>query len=272
MDTLGDVQGDASDSRRSPWRVLTRGIPLGTIAGTRLVVTPSWFVAAVITTVLTAPLVRSLTGLESTAGAGVIAAAMVVLLGVSVLAHELGHCIAANAYGIRVPEVRLYFVGGASELEREPRSPGAEAVIAAAGPWASAVLTCASWALVTATDRGSIAWLFAAEMAWANGIIAVFNMLPALPLDGGRVLSAGLWRLTGRPRPGAIAGVIGGLLLAAVLLVWAALELSRGGVLAAVVIATMALFVATGAWSEWPSSRSASAEAETVPSGEAAQT
>lgn len=233
---------------------LVHGVPFGRIGGTRLFVTPSWFLAAAVTTVLAIPIVARLTGVQSTWWAGVIAATMAILLGVSVLAHELGHCLAAHGYGIAVPEVRLYFVGGASELQHAPRSPAAEAVIAVAGPWASAVLAGVCWALATVTDHGSVAWLFAVEMAWANGIIAVFNILPALPLDGGRVLSALVWRLTGRPRPGQIAGAVGGMMLAAALLVFAAVELAQGrtGLLFAAIIAIMAFFVATGAWSEWP--------------------
>lgn len=233
---------------------MVHGVPVGRIGRTRLYITPSWFLAAAVTTVLATPLVAKLTDAQSTWSAGVVAASMAVLLGVSVLAHELGHCLAAYGFGIAVPEVRLYFVGGASELERAPRSPGAEAAIAAAGPLASAALAGLCWALVTGTDHGSVTWLLAMTLAWSNGIIAVFNILPGLPLDGGRVLSAAVWRVTGRERPGLIAGVLGGFVLAAALLAFAVVELARDrtGLLFAAVIAIMAFFVATGAWSEWP--------------------
>jgi hypothetical protein len=151
--------------------------------------------------------------------------------------------------------VRLYLVGGVSHLARAPRNAREESLVAAAGPAASAVLALVCWALLALTDRYSIAWLTALEMAVANGIVAVFNILPALPLDGGRVLRAAIWRLGSSERAGTIAGVVGGFAVATGLLIWAATALARPGrtgVLLAVIIAAMALFVAVGAWSEWP--------------------
>jgi len=239
-------------SRRAPvWR---RGIGVGRIRGIRIVIAPSWFASVAVIVVLATPVIGRVTG--GTVGSSVaVAVLLAVLLGVSVLLHELGHCAAAAAFGIRVHEVRLYVVGGVSHLARAPRSAKEESLVAFAGPAASALLALVCWALITLTDRFSVAWLIVLEMAVANGIVAVFNILPALPLDGGRVLRAVIWHLGRSERAGTIAGVIGGFAVAAILLVWAAAMLSRpdrAGVLLAVIIATMALFVAVGAWSEWP--------------------
>ncbi len=242
-------------SRRPPiWR---RGIGIGRIRGIRIVIAPSWFASVAVIVMLATPVIGRVTG-GGVGSSVTVAVLLAVLLGVSVLLHELGRCAAAAAFGIRVHEVRLYLVGGVSHLARAPRSAREESLVAAAGPAASAVLALIWWALITVTDRFSVAWLIALEMAVANGIVAVFNILPALPLDGGRVLRAVIWHLGRSERAGTIAGVIGGFAVAAALLVWAAAMLSRpdrAGVLLAVIIATMSLFVAAGAWSEWPRRR-----------------
>jgi Zn-dependent protease len=238
--------------RRAPvWR---RGIGLGRIHGTRIVVAPSWFASAAVIVVLATPVVGRVTG-GGTAASIAVSILLAMLLGASVLLHELGHCAAAAAFGISVHEVRLYLVGGVSHLERAPRSAKEESLVAAAGPAASGALALICWALLAATDRYSVVWLITLEMAVANGIVAVFNILPALPLDGGRVLRAAFWLARREERTGTIAGVVGGFLVAAALLVWAVIMLSRpdrAGMLLAVIIATMAFFVAAGAWSEWP--------------------
>lgn len=240
------------ESRRSP--AGSGGIGIGRIKGIRIVIAPSWFVSVAVIVVLATPVIGRVTG-GSTASSVAVSVLLAVLLGVSVLLHELGHCAVAAAFGIAVHEVRLYLVGGVSQLARAPRSAKEESLVAAAGPAASAVLALGCWALLALTDRYSTAWLIVLEMAMANGIVAVFNILPALPLDGGRVLRAGFWSVGRSERAGTIAGAVGGFVVAAALLVWAVIALSRpdrAGVLLAVIIATMAFFVAAGAWSEWP--------------------
>ena len=124
-----------------------------------------------------------------------------VLLGASVLAHELGHCWRPGVLGMQVVGVRLYLLGGVSELQRVPRSPREEAVIAAAGPAVSARLAGLLW-LGGRRDRrpAPSSWLLVMLLALSNLVVAVFNLLPALPLDGGRVLRAGVWRVSGNRR------------------------------------------------------------------------
>lgn len=237
------------------WRRRDWAIPVGRIRGIRLLVTPSWFLSAALIVILAAPVLRNLLPGISPAMAAVTAAALAVLLGLSVLAHELGHCFAALHFHIPVRQVRLYLIGGVSELGRSPATAAEESLVAAAGPAVSILLTAACWAGWAITPTGSVAALVMLELALANGIVAVFNLLPALPLDGGRVLRAAIWRVTGRRRGGTMAAVICGLAIAAALLVVAAVALGHGGrlgTLQAVIIAVVGFFVATGAWAEWP--------------------
>ena len=131
-----------------------------------------------------------------------------------VVIHELSHCVVARRYGIAVKDILLLPIGGVSEMERMPEDPARELAIAAAGPVASLGLAAAAAAAASVSGAGL--WpptLFAGtvlvRLAWLNLLLAGFNLLPALPLDGGRVLRAGLaWRW-GRARATRWAAALG---------------------------------------------------------------
>jgi Zn-dependent protease len=248
---------------RTLQRAWANGIPVGRIGGIRIVVSFSWVLSVVLIAVLATPIVRNAVPGTPTGVAIAVAVALGVLLGVSVLVHELGHCLAARALGMPVLQVRLYLLGGVSELGRSPVSAKEEALVAGAGPGLSVVLTGLFFLLLGSTERHTLPWLIILELAFSNGIVAVFNLLPALPLDGGRVLRAGVWGASGRRRWGTIAGSFGGYLLAAALVVWSVLQLGGGrvGLLQAVIGVAMAAFIGFGAFEEhrgervaaWPS-------------------
>lgn len=234
------------------------GIPLGRIGGIPIVLAPSWLVSVVIIAVLATPVVEQALPGIGRGKAIAVSVALGVLLGVSVLTHELGHCLAARSLGVPVTEVRLYLLGGASELGRLPDSPREEAAIAAAGPGVSAILAGMFGLLVGSTTPHTIGWLLLIELALANLVVAIFNFLPALPLDGGRVLRAGVWGVSGRRRYGTLAAVIGGYVIAVALLIWGAVQLTgstRAGLLQGGIAVVMALFVGVGAAAEQNSDR-----------------
>lgn len=137
----------------------------------------------------------------------------------SLLAHELCHALAARHYGLKVERITLWLLGGATELPDEPPTPRAAGLIAIAGPGASlfvggAFLGAAALgaAVLPSTVTVALTWL-----GWTNAVLAAFNLLPGTPLDGGRILEAVAWRLTGdRDRARRIAGAGGQLLAAAV--------------------------------------------------------
>lgn len=148
------------------------------------------------------------------------AVATTVLFACSILVHELGHAVVARGEGVGVDGVTLWMFGGVARLTSLPRSAGAEARIALAGPAATGVAAGAFWLLATlsqADDRASIAASMFDWLSRTNLLLLGLNLLPALPLDGGRVLGATVWRVTGRRSTGdttaARAGwLIGGLL------------------------------------------------------------
>jgi Zn-dependent protease/predicted transcriptional regulator len=117
----------------------------------------------------------------------------------SLLVHELAHALVARRNGIKVEDITLWLLGGVSRLEGEFPNPGAELRVAGAGPLSSLVLgglfLLVTWLVVAAGGRGVVV----AALAWLGGInilLAVFNVIPAAPLDGGRLLRAVLWSIT----------------------------------------------------------------------------
>ncbi|MDN3356164.1 site-2 protease family protein [Actinomadura sp. DC4] len=118
----------------------------------------------------------------------------------SLLAHELAHAIVARRNGLTVEGITLWLLGGVARFEGEPESPGAELRIAGSGPLVSlllgVVLAGASAVLLIAGMNGMVAGCLA-WLAAINVVLALFNVIPAAPLDGGRLVHALLWRLSG---------------------------------------------------------------------------
>jgi len=132
--------------------------------------------------------------------------------------HELGHAMAARAYGIGTRDITLYPLGGVASLERMPEKPGREIAIALAGPAVNVVIATTlllgfvgaayltSW---TPTEEASGIEMFLARVMVANIVLTVFNLLPCFPMDGGRVLRAVLASQLGRLRATEIAVGVG---------------------------------------------------------------
>ncbi len=229
------------------------GLLLFRVSGIPVLLAPSWWIGSLIIVVLYTPLVERLLPGASATTSWLLATAFAVLLGLSVLAHELGHCLVALRLGIPVRRLRLFLLGGLSEVARTPRRPGQEGLVAAAGPAVSLLLGVFCGLLMFAVPPDGAAWLLVAECAVANFAVGVFNLLPGLPLDGGRLVRAGVWAATGRRDKGTRAAVVGGGLVAAGLVVWALLGLAAGSEdrwLRLGVCVVTAWFVVLGARSE----------------------
>lgn len=226
--------------------------------GIPVFIAPSWLLSVLLIVVLASPMVQQVVPDVSAWGAYGAALALAILLGVSVLAHELGHTITATALGMRVLSIRLHLLGGVSELVSVPRSPRHEALIAGAGPAVSGLLALLTGLFLGSTQQGSLTWLVLMQITVINALIAIFNILPALPLDGGRLLRAIVWRVQGQQRMGTIAGVVGGIVVTIALLVaaaWFALGNTRLGWWQAGIAAVVAASVGGGALAEWPAKK-----------------
>lgn len=116
---------------------------------------------------------------------------------VSLLSHEMGHALVARRLGVQVDGITLWLFGGIAQLRGDPATPGVEARIAIAGPLVSLALAVLSGAVTFALDATSgppLVEACCAYLAGSNAILLVFNLIPAFPLDGGRLLRAWLWR------------------------------------------------------------------------------
>jgi Zn-dependent protease/CBS domain-containing protein len=142
--------------------------------------------------------------------------AFVLALFACVVAHEFGHALMARRYGIKTPDITLLPIGGMARLERIPEDPGQEVAVAVAGPAVNVVI----WAVLTFVFGvdAHIGALFAIEdmgqgfferLAAVNLFLVLFNMIPAFPMDGGRVFRALLSIPLGRPRATRIAALAG---------------------------------------------------------------
>ena len=185
-------------------------VQLARILGIRIGATPSWFfVLFVFIYVLTGYFGDVVGGSDTTAFALAVAAAL--LFFVSLVLHELGHAIVARRNGIGIAGIDLFFFGGIAKLTREADTPGAEFRIAVAGPAVTAAIIGLSLlAGLAASHAGAVVdsarflndttapgYALLGWLASINLILLVFNLVPAIPLDGGRIARAAAWRVTG---------------------------------------------------------------------------
>ncbi|WP_260637994.1 site-2 protease family protein [Streptomyces angustmyceticus] len=194
------------------------GILMGRPFGVPVYVAPSWFlVAALITWVFGGQLERVLP--ELGAARYLVSLFFAVAFYASVLVHELAHTVAALRFKLPVRRIQLQFFGGVSEIEKETETPGREFVLAFVGPLLSLVLAGAFYAGMQLVEPGTVPGVLLAGLMISNLIVAVFNLLPGLPLDGGRMLRAVVWKITGRPMSGTVAAAWVGRALAVTVLI-----------------------------------------------------
>ncbi|MCS7235870.1 MAG: site-2 protease family protein [Armatimonadota bacterium] len=136
------------------------------------------------------------------------------LLFASVLVHELGHALAARRFRIPTRSITLFLFGGVAQLAREPERPVQELWVALAGP-ATSLALAALFRILTPSGEAVPATALMGYLAFVNLLLAAFNLLPAFPLDGGRVLRAVLWWFLGLERATRVATTMGHLTAAA---------------------------------------------------------
>jgi Zn-dependent protease len=187
---------------------MLRAFPIGRCFGIRLDVHASWFVIyAFVAWTIASDAPIALFGRAHALAIGAVAA---LALFAGVVIHELAHALVARAFGIQTRSIALFVFGGVATLESEPERPHVDALVALAGPAASAALAALALGALHVVDRvvpagsADAAAAILAYVIWANVVLAVFNLIPAYPMDGGRVLRALLWWLRG-DRDGATA-------------------------------------------------------------------
>ena len=189
---------------------------IGKIAGIEIDINVSWIVIVVLLTVsLATGWFPQLYPGWSTATYWIIAFLSSLLLFVSVLLHELAHSLVARRRGLPVKSITLFIFGGVSNIEREPQTPGIEFQMAFVGPLTSLAIGVVCY-LLQLPLRGSNSPLegILFYLAVTNVLLGLFNLIPGLPLDGGRVLHSIVWKLTGNLRQATRVASLAGQLIA----------------------------------------------------------
>ena len=183
-------------------------IQLARVSGIRIGVEPSWFLVLFL-------IIYLLTGYygdgfsEGTAFTLAVISALLFFL--SVLLHELGHAVVARRNDIGIVGIDLWMLGGVAKMERDTDSPGVELRVAAAGPLVTLLIGAACFGVGTAiagagdavdstlfdSARSDEVLAVLGYLTFINGLLLVFNLIPAFPLDGGRIARAAIWRHTG---------------------------------------------------------------------------
>lgn len=248
--TLGSQPAARNAPARRPQGPFASTVTLGRIGGVEIGINWTWLAifALIVWSLAGVQFPRDAPGRSSLVYGAMGAVAAVAFFG-SLILHELGHAFQARREGVQIDGITLWLFGGVAKLAGQIPSAGAEFRIAVAGPLvtlvigASCILAAVAWPQPGAVDS-VLAWL-----GYINMMLLVFNMVPALPLDGGRVLRAALWARCGSlsaatDRAARVSGV-----LAAMLIGVGILELLAGG-LAGLWLALIGWFVLEAGRSE----------------------
>lgn len=201
---------------------------IGSVAGIDVLVTTSWFLVAALISFAMAPRIEQV---EPGLGVWKYVAGLVfaVVLYLSVLLHEASHALMAKHYGFTVTSITLHFLGGMTEIDGAARRPRQEFMIAVVGPLSSIGVGLAALGLWFLTPAGLLQ-VAIEGLAGANLLIGVLNLVPGLPLDGGRVLKAVVWGASGDQHRGTLVAGWGGRLTAVLVLLWPVLQWELLGV------------------------------------------
>lgn len=196
------------------------GWQLGTLRGVPIYIGRTWPVIAVVIIVTFGPQIRD--GYPDLGGTAYFVAFLYTLvLLLSVVAHEAAHALVGQWRGYHVRRIVADLWGGHTAYDTDDTSPMSSALVAVVGPLANAVLALAGWlALHAIADDREVARLLIGAFIFTNAFVALFNLLPGMPLDGGFILDAVVWRLTGSRSAGLLVAGWCGRVLAVLFVAW----------------------------------------------------
>jgi Zn-dependent protease len=223
-------------------------LAVGRFFGVPIYFAPSWLVITALLTFTYGRVISDSVPRASQSSAYAIALVFACAFALCVLLHELGHTAVALRLGTPVERVVIFLLGGVSEIGREPRRPREEFLIAAAGPAVSVVLAVVFGAgYYYGLDPHTLPGVLIGLLAWSNVLVAIFNLLPALPLDGGRLLRAGVWASTKNQALGTRVGAWTGRLLAIAVAIFGLLLSRASGFVVGLFFLVLAVYLWAGA-------------------------
>lgn len=247
---MSEPPDPAADGRRKRRATRAPGtLRIGSIAGIDVLITRSWFIVALLISLTFAPRIEQV---EPGLGFWKYVAGFVfaVVLYLSVLLHEASHAVTAQRLGYGVNSITLHFLGGMTEIDGQSRRPRHEFWIAVVGPLTSIAVGVAAVGLWFVVPDGLVR-VAIEGLAGANLVIGVLNLVPGLPLDGGRVLKAIVWGASGNQHRATIIAGWGGRLAALALLAWPIVQEPLFGepptLMDIVLVFILGLFLWTGA-------------------------
>lgn len=224
------------DTRSPGWRI-------GSISGVPVYLGRSWVLVAVLMVALFGPTVARVAPSLGGLGAYAVAFVFAILLLLSVLAHEAAHAVVAQRVGFRVKRIVADFWGGHTAHDGAGGTAGRSAAVAVVGPLANGILAVLGWWLFSVVaDQppglqigglgggagAAVLLLLAYAFAWANTFVAAFNLVPALPLDGGFLLEALVWKVSDNRHLGTMVAGWAGRMLVVLIVIYALFPVLEG--------------------------------------------
>ncbi|MBL7499516.1 site-2 protease family protein [Frankia sp. CNm7] len=209
-----DATGPNSPARPTP------GIQIGRVRGVPILLSPLAIIFAILVASLASPLHRDHLPTASDSHIMLLSVISGVGFVLSLVLHELGHALTALGAKLRVRAVTVHGFAGFTEIEPEPPTPAREFFVAFSGPFVNGLLTGACFLGLQGTTTHTSVGTVLFYLGWANLLLFVFNLAPGLPLDGGRVVVAAVWRVTRSRIKGLRAGAYCGFFVAAGVAAW----------------------------------------------------
>lgn len=236
----------ATPTPARPW--FDRPLSLGSVAGVPVALSTSWLLITVGMVALFTPrILESLPTLGWVAAAGV-ALAYAVILAISVLLHEVAHALAARSVGWTGSSIEITLWGGHTSFREVDSTPGRSLYVSLVGPLVNLVIGGVGLLLMQGQPLYGVPGLLLSMAVYSNLAVGIFNVLPALPLDGGRIVESLVWQLTGSQAKGTIAGGWAGRILVGLGVVALAVFWVRGAQGPSLILLVLAVVVLLPIW------------------------